>query len=235
MLASIVIKTPDAEGLMELVRGGNGAFVICSHLGNAEVLRALATTEVARMLPHFGITSIVDFSGTARFNRLLEEVNPGSMLRLVPASDIGVDTIIILKERIASGELVIIAGDRTAARTRDRVSEVFFLREPAYFPQGAFILASLMDAPVYFMFGVREEDRDLDSPYGLYVYKASTDLHGSRRQRMTKVQTLIEEFVERLESLCVAHPLQWYNFYDFWKKPSGEGSPSRTWEMSGGS
>jgi predicted LPLAT superfamily acyltransferase len=234
-LDRLTIKTPDAEGLVELVRGGTGAFIICSHLGNSEVLRALAQTEVARLLPRFGITSIVDFSGTARFNTLLEEINPGSMVRLVPASDIGVDTIITLKERIAAGELVIIAGDRTSASNRGAVNEVRFLGEPAYFPRGAFVLASLMDAPVYFMFGVREDDRDFDSPYGFYVYKASTDVSGSRRERMVKIQALMEEFAARLELLCIAHPQQWYNFYDFWKKPSAEGSLSKGRERSGGS
>lgn len=226
-LARVSIKTPDAEGLVELVRSGSGAFIICSHLGNAEVLRAVATTEVARMLPRFGITSIVDFSGTARFNRLLEEIDPGSMLRLIPASDIGADTIIVLKERVGHGELVIIAGDRTATRNRDSVSEVRFLGEPAYFPRGSFILASLMDVPVYFMFGVREDDGNFESPYGFYVYRASTDVSGSRRERMSKIQALMEEFVARLESLCVAHPYQWYNFYDFWKKPPAEAPGSR--------
>jgi predicted LPLAT superfamily acyltransferase len=234
-LARLSFKTPDAQGLVELVRGGTGAFVICSHLGNSEVLRALASTEVALMLPRFGITSIVDFSGTARFNRLLEEINPGSMVRLVSASDIGADTIIILKERIASGELVIVAGDRTPARNRSSVSQVSFLGEPAYFPQGAFILASLMDAPVYFMFGVREDDGDFDSTYGFHVYKAMTDVAGSRRERMVKIQALMREFVGRLESLCVAHPYQWYNFFDFWKAPAVESSPLQPARKSGGS
>jgi predicted LPLAT superfamily acyltransferase len=234
-LAKLSIKTPDAENFVELLKGGAGAFIICSHLGNAEVLRALASTEVARLLPRFSITSIVDFSGTARFNRLLEEINPGSMIRLVSASDIGVETIIILKERIASGELVIIAGDRTSVHNRGSVNEVRFLGEPAYFPRGAFILASLLDAPVYFMFGVREDDLDFDSLYGFYVYRASTDVSGSRRERMPKIQALMEEFVTRLESLCIVHPMQWYNFFDFWEKPSVQSAEPHSKEKQGGS
>jgi predicted LPLAT superfamily acyltransferase len=92
-----------------------------------------------------------------------------------------------------------------------------------------------MDAPVYFMFGVREDDTDFDSPYGFHVYKALTDVAGSRRERMIKIQALMREFVARLESLCVAHPYQWYNFFDFWKAPAVEGSPSRRGRKSGGS
>jgi len=232
-LGRLTFKTADALDLVDLVSGGSGAFIICSHLGNIEVLRAMASIELARHLPQLRITSIVDFSGTARFNRLLEEVNPGCMVRLVSAKNIGADTIIVLKERIASGELVVIAGDRTPARNSGGRSEVSFLGELAYFPQGAFILASLMDAPLFFMFGLREDDRDFDSPYGFYVYRACTDVSGTRRERRVKIQALIEEFATRLESLCVVHPLQWYNFYDFWREKSGEIRQSRQQGPSG--
>ncbi len=225
-LARLSVKTADAEELVRQVKAGQGAFLICSHLGNAEMLRALASTEVARALPGFRITSIVDFSGTARFNRLLAEIDPVSMLRLVPASEVGADTIIILKERIAAGELVIIAGDRTSAHGGG-LSEVRFLGQPAWFPRGAFILASLLEAPVYFMFAVREQDGDFDSPYGFHVHRAATEVSGSRRERQAKIQALVAEFAARLEALCLAHPYQWYNFYDFWKKPSTEGAAPR--------
>jgi predicted LPLAT superfamily acyltransferase len=233
-LERLALKTPDAGGLAELLAGGSGAFVICSHLGNTEMLRALANTEVSRILPRFGITSIVDFSGTARFNRLLEEVNPDSMVRLVSALDMGPDTIIVLRERIAAGELVVIAGDRTPARGGSGgVSEVGFLGEPAYFPQGAFVLASLMDAPVYFMFAVREDDGRFDSPYGFYVWRARTDVTGSRRERRAKIRALTEEFAGHLGTLCLAHPFQWYNFFDFWTKP-GAAEPIPAGAASGG-
>jgi predicted LPLAT superfamily acyltransferase len=141
----------------------------------------------------------------------------------VPASEIGADTIIVLKERIAAGELVIIAGDRTPARG-GQASEVRFLGQPAWFPRGAFILASLLEAPVYFMFAVRERDEDFDSPYGFYVHRAATELSGSRKERQAKIQALMAEYAARLEALCLRHPYQWYNFYDFWKSPSAEGA-----------
>ena len=76
------------------------------------------------------------------------------------AVDMGVDTVLELQSRLAEGELIVIAGDRTASTTRDKTERVSFLGAEAKFPQGAFILASLMESPVYFMFGVRERDMD---------------------------------------------------------------------------
>ena len=74
--------SPDAVALKNQLQKKLGAVVLCSHLGNTEMLRALASLEAGISLPHFQINSIVDFSGTTRFNQLLKEINPKSMLGL---------------------------------------------------------------------------------------------------------------------------------------------------------
>jgi len=218
-LSELEVKTDEVWELVAQLTAKKGAVVLCSHMGNIELMRALAQMEVGPLLPDFAITSIVEFSGTAHFNRMLAEANPESMVRLVSANDMGPDTIIMLKDRISAGELVIIAGDRTAASNRGKTVKVSFLDHPAFFPQGAFVLASLMEAPVYCMFAVREDDLNSASRYGFYVWKSSVDFTGSRRERMAKIQVLVQEYVGHLEKLCTEHPYQWYNFFDFWKNP----------------
>ncbi len=215
----------DAVGeLIDGLEAGRGAIIICSHVGNMELLRALATNNKTRVSRPFGVTSIVDFAGTARFNRLIAEIDPGSTLRLVSAADIGVDTILDLQRRLAEGEVLAIAGDRTAATNRDKVEIVPFLGADAAFPQGAFVLASLLEAPVYFMFGVRVEDMNPTSRYDLVVARARTELSGTRKERREKIKLMIEEYARHLERLCGEHPLQWYNFYDFWDIPNAKRS-----------
>jgi predicted LPLAT superfamily acyltransferase len=215
----LVFRTRDIDILIEQLARKQGAVILCSHLGNMEMLRALASLEAGKTLPPFGINSIVDFSGTSKFNRLLKEINPASMFRLISASAIGVDTIIDLVNRLGQGELVIIAADRTAAKNQFKTGTVRFLGKEAYFPIGAFMLASLLDAPVYHMFAVRKNDLNLKSPYEFHVYKSKLDLTGSRKERMVKIKGLMEEFVVHLEDLCRRHPYQWFNFFDFWKAP----------------
>jgi predicted LPLAT superfamily acyltransferase len=217
-VSDLSVKGGEVETLVADLRAGRGAVVLCSHLGNAELLRALASLEVGEEIRGFSFTSIVEFSGTARFNRLIAEVDPRSMGMIVSAADIGPETMIVLKERIDSGGLVVIAGDRVAAANRSRVLRLDFMGAEASFPMGPFILADLLEAPAYFMFALRDRDLDWKSPYGFYVYRAGSGTGGDRRERQARVATLATEYASVLARHATEHPYQWYNFFDFWDK-----------------
>jgi predicted LPLAT superfamily acyltransferase len=206
----------DIGELIERLEKGEGALLICSHLGNAELLRALAgfyRTGVSRNIP---VTAIVDFSVTAQFNRMLRELNPESMMRLISANDIGPETIILLEERLAAGELVVIAGDRTSANTRHNYFLIPFLGENAPFAYGPFFLAALLNTSVYFVFALRQKDLSLSSHYDMHVHKSPIRFDCSRKEREVRIEALARLFAGRLEYYGKQHPLQWYNFYDFW-------------------
>ena len=216
-LDNVRFHDDDVGALIAGLEAGKGAVIICSHVGNMEILRALATGNETRVSRKFAVTSIVDFSGTAKFNRLIEEINPESMTRLVSARDIGVDTVLDFKARLDAGELLVIAGDRVSPTSPGKTVSVPFLGAPAEFPQGAFVLASLLESPVYFMFAVREDDRDPLSRYDFCVFRATADVSGPRGERKRKIAAMIGEYVGHIERLIGEHPLQWYNFYDFWR------------------
>ncbi|MGL1936861.1 MAG: hypothetical protein OCD01_17670 [Fibrobacterales bacterium] len=215
----LIKATPDITPFNERLNQGKGAAVICSHLGNVEILRAFASIEKGATLPDVRINSIVDFNGTSQFNALIKEVNNSSMLHLVDASEINPAVIIELQDRINAGDLVIIAGDRTAASNRKKTTIAPFLGEDAYFPQGSFILATLLEAPIYYMFGVRQDDLNYNSPYELHVYKSKFESEFSKRMRKQRISDLTHEYAAHLESLCLKHPYQWYNFFNFWENP----------------
>ncbi|MDA3810733.1 MAG: hypothetical protein PF518_10465 [Spirochaetaceae bacterium] len=217
--SGLIDKSDDIQKLKEQLTDKRGAVIICSHLGNIEMLRAFANHERGESIPQFGINSVVDFSVTSKFNQLLKEINPESMIHLINASAIDPSTIISLQDKINDGEIVVIAGDRTAKKNRLKSTKINFFGKQAYFPQGAFVLAGLLESPVYYMFALREDDLDFSSSYEFHVYRAKVDFKTSRRERNKKLQEITEEFVRYLEFLCLEHPYQWYNFFDFWDKP----------------
>jgi predicted LPLAT superfamily acyltransferase len=217
-VGQLVSEDDDLDELVDALRSKSGATLLCSHLGNAELLRALASLEVGGQIEGFSFTSIVEFSGTAKFNRLIAEIDPRSMGELVPASDIGPDTMIALKERVDSGGLVVIAGDRVAAANRDKVIALDFFGDRARFPYGPFLLADLLESPVYFMSALRERDLDWRSPYIFHILRARSPSGGDRRGRDARIAALAAEYASSLEREALEHPYQWYNFFDFWEK-----------------
>lgn len=219
-LSELRLRDDGVGELVEALRSGKGATILCSHLGNAELLRALASLEVGSdmAIKGFSFVSIVEFSGTAKFNRLLAEIDPRSMGKLVSASDIGPDTMIMLKDCVDSGGLAVIAGDRVAAENRSRVLSLDFLGDKADFPLGPFLLADLLEVPVYFMTALRDRDLDRRSPYAFYVERASSAVGGGRRGREERVEALAREYASVLARRATEHPFQWYNFYDFWSR-----------------
>src|SRR5207253_1061009 len=92
------------------------------------------------------------------FNRLIRTVAPESPVRAVAVTEIGIDTAIVLADAITRGEWVVMAGDRTPVSGDQHVVESQFLGEQASFPQGPYILGSLLKAPTFLLFCVRREN-----------------------------------------------------------------------------
>lgn len=217
-LNQIESQNDDLQMLVSQMNQGQGAFLLCSHLGNMEMLRSLTEYGEFHTSRNFQVFPVVDLSGSKKFNALLRELNPELMENVIDANSIDVDSAIRMKEKIADGNLVVVAGDRTSAHTRSRVLETTFLGETANFPEGAFSLAGILNAPVYFVFAIRKHDFNIRSPYEMHVVRAKTNLECSRKERPMRLKMLLQEYTELLERLCKEHPYQWYNFYNFWDR-----------------
>ena len=206
----------DIAGLLDLLERGEGAFLISSHLGNMEFIRALADYKGKGNTGNISVNAIVDFNVTAHFNRILKKLNPGSFSRIISARELGPDSVVLLSERIKAGELVVIAGDRTSANESSRYMELPFLGVKAPLPYGPFFLAALCEAPVYFVFAMRQKDISLSSHYNIHIHKSPVSFDCPRKERDSRIKALGQNFVSLLEQYCKTYPFQWYNYYDFW-------------------
>ena len=149
---------------------------------------------------------------------MMMELNPGTYIDIIGSNEIGPDTAIILEEKLAAGGIVTTAADRTGADGAGKNLLIPFLGEEAPFSPGHFYLATLMKAPVYFIFSMRRGDLSIRPEYDMYVHKSTLSLECSRKERFRISSNLAESFVALLESYCKKRPFQWYNFYDFWSK-----------------
>ena len=201
---------PNQDEFERLLASGSGAVLIGAHLGNLEMTRALARNQ-----RHTAVNAVVYTDHAQRFNNLLMQANADFGVNLIQVSHLGPETAIMLKEKVERGELVVIVGDRTppAGDGRSRVSLIDFLGAPAPFAQGPFILASLLDCPVYLFFCLREADG-----YRIHFEPFAERIKLPRAGRQEQLLAYMQQYARRLEYYCLKAPEQWFNFYDFWRR-----------------
>ncbi len=192
--------------LDEAKRDGSGAMIIVSHLGNADLSRALLDAETRARL-----TVMVHTRHAIYYNEMLRRYNPAAAVKTIQVTETGPDTIMALSEQVESGEWIVIAGDRTAVGSQDRTVQAQFLGQNASFAQGPYIIASLLKCPVYLLFCIRG-----GAGYELYMEKFADRLVLPRQDREGAIQKYAQQFADRLERYVKNAPLQWYNFFDFW-------------------
>lgn len=183
-----------------------GGIIVVSHLGNTEVCNALAHQQ-----PDLKLTLLVYTQHAEKFNSLMKQVNQQTKIEMYQVTEMSPAFAMIMAERVAAGEFLVIAGDRTPVTGQQRVSEVDFLNAPAPMPQGCFILASLLSCPVYLMFCLKHADR-----YHIHVERFTEKLNLMRNQRQQQLDIVVQQYANRLQHYCLQAPLQWFNFYSFW-------------------
>ena len=104
---------------------------------------------------------------------------------------------------------MIIAADRTPVDS-DRVQHLAFLGREATWPQGAWILASLLKVPVLAVFCYRHQQQ-----FEVHVHKIADVVNLPRKDRLHAMQQVTGRYVTLLEQHCLRAPYQWFNFYHF--------------------
>jgi predicted LPLAT superfamily acyltransferase len=198
---------PERAEFERLIARGKGAVIVGSHLGNLEMTRALAVGGHAAT-----VNAVIYTDHAIRFNGLLQQANADFGVNLIQVSAFGPDTAIQLRDKIDRGELLVIVGDRTPPAESGRICYADFLGRPAPFAQGPFILASLLECPVYLFFCLRDGGR-----YRVYLEHFAEQIELPRQERAARLQDYVQRYAQRLESYCVKAPEQWFNFYDFWR------------------
>lgn len=204
-----------AEPLLEMIREKRGALLVCSHLGNLDLCRAMSMQT-----PGLKITVLVHTRHAQAFNDMLAKLDPRSQLNLMQVTEMTPATAMQLSERIGRGEFVVIAGDRvpvSAASGKPRVALAPFFGQLAAFPVGPYVMASALGCPLYALFAARQGER-----YELHFERLREQVSLPRRGREQALAELAAGYAARLEHHARRAPLEWFNFYDFWHLPHSE-------------
>ena len=76
---------------------------------------------------------------------------------------------------------------------------------------GPYVLAHLMECPVYLFFCVRDKER-----FRVILEQFAERIELSRKSRLAEIGRVAARYSERLAHYTLQTPYQWFNYYDFW-------------------
>nr|RAW03918.1 glycosyltransferase family 2 protein [Aerococcus urinae] len=210
------IEDLDKANFVSAKQADRGAVLLTAHYGNPEVVRAIANLN-----NRLRLIVLMHTAHAEAYTGLVDAISGSSAIRIIQVSQIGPDTAIILQNAIDNGEWIVVSADRGPVSGKtSRVSWANFLGKRAPFPQGPHILAGILKCPVHILFCVRVHGR-----YRVIFEPFADRIELPRANRERAIQASVERFATRLETHLRIAPLQWFNFFDFWR-PGGMEPPA---------
>ncbi len=193
------------EPMLAASRAGQGGVIATAHLGCLELMQMAAGRREG-----LRVTILVHTVHAQRFNDILGRLNPQATVRLLQVTEFSAATGMQLAERVAAGEFIAIAADRVPVRG-DRTSRADLLGTPADFPAGPWLIASLLQCPVWALSCLHDGDG-----YAVRIERLFERVSLPRRQRQQALDACAMRFSEWLIACLRQSPYDWFNFYDFW-------------------
>lgn len=186
------------EFILDTLKQKKGGILISAHVGNFEIAEHFfgeleENASISLLTTDVEHTAIRDYLGS---------VTKKSNINLILIKD-DLSHIFEINAALARNEIVCITGDRYIKGSKYLVEDL--LDKVAKFPAGPFLLASRLKVPVLFVYVMKE---------------TSTHYHLYARQAIAKhkdAQALLKEYTTNVEWILEKHPLQWFNYFDFWE------------------
>ena len=119
-----------------------------------------------------------------------------------------------IKEAFSRGEIIAMHGDRYIEGNKTVVTE--FLGKNAAFPIGPVNLAARFNVPAAYVFAVKETN----THYHFYSTPLQNiEFSNNLKKRDAILASAVTKFADAFETVVYKYPLQWFNYYDFWKLP----------------
>lgn len=197
----------DCDNVYADIRQHNarGQIFICSHLGNVEICRALVSHHIG-----FKMNVLVHSQHAQAFNQALKNAGAND-INLIQVNDLDAAKMLELANRLDAGEWLAIAADRIPIRGEKTVA-VQFLGKTTQLPQGVWLLAYLLRAKTNTLFVLKKSGK-----YHLILRRFADAPNAKRHERNAKIAQYAQRYADELAKRAAQVPLQWFNFYNFWR------------------
>ena len=191
------------EVLRSALAQGRGCLLYGAHFGSFDVLRALGFAESP-----VAVNVLMHEDNAEKLNSVLAALNREMPQQVIPLGR--AETMLKVAEALSRNEIVGLLADRIVAG--DKMLRCDFLDGAASFPEGPFILASVLKAPVVLFSAVFCGGRQYRVRFEAFADVQANEADG----RTEALQRQVQRYADWLARSCHAAPYNWFNFYDFW-------------------
>ena len=181
--------------LLDMKDAGKGGILLSGHVGNWEtagnLLKSRITSKINVLMYDEEVQKIKSYT---------DSTTGGSHFNIIPIKN-DLSHVIRVHQALKRNEFVAIHADRYMEGSK--FIEIDFLNKKAKFPLGPFIIASKFNAPVTFVFAVKERSYK-------YFLSATTPI-----TEKLPPEEIAKKFVKELENKVTLHPEQWFNYFNF--------------------
>lgn len=184
------------ERIQDLLDKGKGGIMISAHIGNFDIADFFFD-ELDAGSKIYLVTTDAEHE---QIKAYLDSVTQKSRIGFIIVRD-DLAHIFQINDALGRGALVCFTGDRYFHGQKTMVGE--FLGKTAQFPAGPFLLAAKLKVPVLFVYVMKENS----GHYHLYA----------RQAKARDAQGILGDYIQSMEGMLARYPLQWFNYFDFWK------------------
>jgi predicted LPLAT superfamily acyltransferase len=186
------------EILKDLLDKKQGGVLISAHVGNFEI----AEYFFSEIDLDFRINLVTTDLEHSAIKDYLQSISQKSSIKFIIIKD-DMSHIFEINAALTRNELVCFTGDRYFEGVKSLTET--FLGEEATFPAGPFLIASRLKVPVVFVYVMKEKN--------LHYHLCAREATVKHRDE----KALLRAYIESVEWILKKYPLQWFNYFDFWK------------------
>lgn len=184
----------------------NGGILISAHLGSWEI--------AGQLLERLDLAfNVVMFD--AEHEKIKNHIDPmltKKNFRIIVIKE-DMSHIYEIRQALERKELVCLHGDRFVENSKTVLKQ--FLGEEARFPAGPFYLVSRFEAPVSFVFALKESS----SHYHFFATRAKTYKFSKKyKDRDANLNLVLEDYLIEFQEKVHLYPEQWFNYHKFWSE-----------------
>ena len=197
------ITDMEREAVLKYFSTDKPLVMISAHVGNFEITSYLCGKLPKRL-------NVLAFAGeTEQIQKFRSSAMEENNICMIPVSE-DMGHMFRLNDVIQEGEAVTMAGDRVFTGRRNK--KFMFLGKEAMFPTGIYNIAERYKADIIALF-VLGTGKNFKYKIQVEPITISPDIKG----REARAEAYGQAYVDILEKVVRENPLQWFNFYDFWK------------------